>query len=57
MAKAIIFLISFMDFKNCNIKYFAIIKANPPCRWDTPETPEDIPTEEDLSNHPPPADV
>jgi len=26
-------------------------------RWDTPVTPEDIPTEEDLSKHPPPADV
>jgi len=26
-------------------------------RWDTPVTPEDIPSEEDLSKHPPPADV
>jgi len=26
-------------------------------RWDTPVTPEDIPSEEDLAKHPPPADV
>eukprot|EP00090_Calanus_glacialis_P022823 TRINITY_DN35147_c0_g1_i1.p1 TRINITY_DN35147_c0_g1~~TRINITY_DN35147_c0_g1_i1.p1 ORF type:complete len:190 (+),score=45.91 TRINITY_DN35147_c0_g1_i1:151-720(+) len=46
-------------FEKCQAVNVTITKMSDQShkRWDTPETPEDIPTEEDLSNHPPPADV
>lgn len=46
-------------FEKCQAVNVTITKMSTQShkRWDTPETPEDIQPEDDLTNHPPPADV
>eukprot|EP00092_Neocalanus_flemingeri_P097076 GFUD01123662.1.p1 GENE.GFUD01123662.1~~GFUD01123662.1.p1 ORF type:complete len:154 (+),score=38.83 GFUD01123662.1:361-822(+) len=46
-------------FEKCQAVHVTITRMSTQShkRWDTPETPEDVQTDDDLSNHPPPADV